>query len=638
VSEVVSFEAFLDQWLEDVTDGTPCTLELGRRFAHKLLTHWRDADSYSTDLIYCDGTGDGGIDAAFLDRGDDDAPLEGSAGGHSWYLIQSKYGSAFQGTDTLLNEAQKVIDTLDGKRPRLSSLAEGLLEKLTTFRQQASERDRIILVFATEWTLNEEQRRALTDIRNMGRGRLGGLFEVESVSVETIYQRNLDEAALIARQRLNVPIRGDLVPSGKDLLVGSIPLLDLYAFLKAYRDTTEDLDQLYEKNVRRFLGNRRKVNKAIQDTLRDTPEKFGLYNNGITIVVATFKQEADRVVNLIEPYVVNGCQTTRTIWEVCQQRLESGGTGISPALEEWKERAKQGMVVTKIISVGDAGEELLRAITRYTNSQNAVREQDFLALTSDFRTWATEIADRYDVFLEIQRGGWDSQKALQKQRPAGRQFGRHANAFDLMKVYGAGWLSEAGLAFGKNPPFLPQGSVFKRIVDREGVEEGEHFGVDDLYAAYLLQGAANKFDFGRGATKPSRRQTRYLFFLVVLELLREIFARADMKPSHKSLSGALIKLFRPESESALDRLLDTAAEVIDSYMTQGGDNCLFDEPAYKNAFNYDFNAFLKWEQLGKTEEACPRFRSLLAVNKVVMGHKIGGQPSCRDLVISIIKG
>jgi hypothetical protein len=56
---------------------------------------------------------------------------------------------------------------------------------------------------------------------------------------------------------------------------------------------------------------------------------------------------------------------------------------------------------------------LLEAITRYTNSQNAVREKDFLALTSDFKTWARQMAERYGVYLEIQRGGWDSRRALQ---------------------------------------------------------------------------------------------------------------------------------------------------------------------------------------------------------------------------------
>ena len=33
--------------------------------------------------------------------------------GHTWYLVQSKYGTAFSGVGTLLAEGQKVIDTLD---------------------------------------------------------------------------------------------------------------------------------------------------------------------------------------------------------------------------------------------------------------------------------------------------------------------------------------------------------------------------------------------------------------------------------------------------------------------------------------------------------------------------------------------
>jgi hypothetical protein len=36
-----------------------------------------------------------------------------------------------------------------------------------------------------------------------------------------------------------------------------------------------------------------------------------------------------------------------------------------------------------------------------------------------------------------------------------------------------------------------------------------------------------------------------------------------------------------------------------------------DEPAYINPFDSDLNASLKWEQLGKTENACPRFEQLL---------------------------
>ena len=327
-------------------------MELGRRFAHKLIEQWADADDAAGDFVYCDGAGDGGIDVAYLDRGDDDGGAESSVASHSWYLVQSKYGSAFRGTTTLLQEGQKVIDTMDGKRTNLSSLAEGLLERLVMFRNSASEHDRIVLLFATEVLLDASQKQALDDLRAMGRNRLGPFFEVEFISIQTIYQRTLEDAETIALQQRTVSLNSNLILSGKNYLVGSTSLFDLYHFLKAYRDKTEDLDQLYEKNVRRFLGGRGKVNKGMQDTLKSAPEQFGLYNNGITIVVANFNPRGGKGFDLVEPYIVNGCQTTRTIWEVCHARLEAGGTGSNPELEEWRKRFDEGVVVTKIVKVG----------------------------------------------------------------------------------------------------------------------------------------------------------------------------------------------------------------------------------------------------------------------------------------------
>lgn len=405
----VSIESYRAEWLSEVQEGKPSTTDLGHRFARKLICQWLDLDNSSDDIVYCDGAGDGGVDLAYLQRAEGQDTDDGKVEGDTWFLVQSKYGSAFAGTGTLLAESQKVIDTLDGQRPNLSSITAGLLERISNFRRQASEMDRIVLVFATVDPLDDAEKRVLNDVRSMGRVRLGVNFDVEAVSVETIFRRAQEEEASALPVRT---LKGHLVPSGPDLLVGAVPLLSLYEFLQAYRAAAGDLDELYEKNVRRFLGSRGRVNKAMQQTLKDAPEKFGLYNNGITIVVADFKQDGGRV-DLVEPYVVNGCQTTRTIWDVCHQRLEAGGTGKDAKLEEWKAKAIEGSVVTKVIKVGSAGEDLLQAVTRYTNSQNAVREKDFVALTSDFRTWARQMADKYDVFLEVQRGGWDSQRATQ---------------------------------------------------------------------------------------------------------------------------------------------------------------------------------------------------------------------------------
>ncbi len=66
----VTYEAYREQWLEEVREGNPSTTRLGHRFAHKLLTHWLDISEDSEDVVYCDGSGDGGIDIAYLQRAD----------------------------------------------------------------------------------------------------------------------------------------------------------------------------------------------------------------------------------------------------------------------------------------------------------------------------------------------------------------------------------------------------------------------------------------------------------------------------------------------------------------------------------------------------------------------------------------
>lgn len=633
MTEHSTYEAFRETWLEDVRAGNPSTVKLGHRFAEKIVSHWLDADETALDIVYCDGAGDGGIDIAVLERGSA-ATDEDAASGDVWYLVQSKYGSAFAGTDTLLAEAQKVIDTLDGRRSNLSSLATGLLERITNFRNGASASDQIVLIFATIDPLSESEKRALEDIRAMGRNRLGAIFDVSAISLRTIFDRLAEEAELAARRRLTVPLSGNLVDAGDELLVGSVSLVDLYGFLKEYRARTSDLDQLFEKNVRRFLGGKVKVNKGMQATLREAPERFGLYNNGITIVVSGYEARQDGGFDLVEPYVVNGCQTTRTIWEVCYSRFDTGGTGENPELEDWRCRAKKGCVVTKVAKVGNDGEELLQAVTRYTNSQNAVRDKDFIALSGDFRSWHGQFADRYDVYLEIQRGGWDSQRALQKQRPSMRSFERHANATELVKVYGAGWLGEAGTAFGKNPPFLPNGSVFKRITSHDAAAGERAFGAEDLYAAYLLQQAGQRLEFGRGGPQ-TRRQTKFLFYFVTINLLRDVLQKANLDASKAAISSALIKLLDSQTDGG-EELATSAVQLIDSYMSEGDENSVFNEPAYRNSYNFDLNAFLKWERLGKNLDETPCLQAMLFFQKQFMGRSHAGAPSARAIITNVL--
>ena len=620
----VTFAEFCEEWLREFTEDDLSPFEKGQQFAFKLVTQWLGVTDDDEDLVLCDGTGDGGIDIAYLRRADiDDSEQDSSSEeGDTWYLIQSKYGTAFQGPETVIGEGRKVIATLAGENTHLSEDVNQLMGRLTTFMQQASQRDRIILVFATERPMNEADRHALRDVYSLGRDHLSTtVFDVEDISLQTIW-----EARDTTQQpAISLSMGGSFVDPSSGLRVGTIPLTALYEFLAAYREKTGNLDQLYEKNVRQFLGSRRKINKGIADTLKNTPELFGLYNNGITIVVSDYSMKSDGSCVLFDPYVVNGCQTTRTVWEELRQKLDAGGTGQSETVDKWRERAARGVVVTKIVK-GDNAQ--ITDITRFTNSQNAVREQDFIALRSDFRAWASAMADRYGVFLEIQRGGWDSRKAYQKSHPTSRQFVEFANSFDLIKVYGAGWMHEPGTAFGKNAPFTPSGSIFKQITSGD-----EPLNVDDLYGAYRLQGLADQFGFGRGAKDTSRRQTRFMFYFIALEFLRETLIRANNRaPSNKEQTNALLHLLREENQDPLQGLLDSAIEVIDEYLNQESDDSLFKEPRFQG----DLNTFLKSEQLGKNLGSTPFFNSLLTEHKRLFGRRSGGQPSPRELVTQAI--
>ncbi len=605
----VTYDAFRRAWLAEIVDGNPSSIEKGKRFSSKLLSQWLEIETDTDGLYYCDGSGDGGIDIAYLQQGDDGAATdENTVAGDTWYLVQGKYGKAFQGNSTLIEEGIKVIDTLEGRRA-LSSVSKDVLEYIETFRKQASENDRIKLVFATIDPLTPSEKKIADDIRDIGQKKLGMLFDVDAVSVETIFERVKEEAGGETPLRVPITLQGSY--SSGDLQVAAISIYNLYRFLKQYKEKTGDLDRLFDRNVRRFLGSRSRVNKRMRETLREAPERFGLYNNGITMIASKIVQQKNQsLFELVNPYIVNGCQTTRTIWDVCDKIYAAGGTGKNVEIADWMQRASNGMIVLKIVRVDREGYDLQEKITRFTNSQTAVRERDFLALSTGFKRFQEQMADRYGVYLEIQRGGWESQQALQNQNPKARRFVRWANAFDLLRVYGAGWYSEAGTAQGGYSGFAPpDGSVYKVITD--DMPNDEAFGVDDLYAAFLLQSISKGYTFGRQAEQQSRRQTRYLYYMTVVTLLRLLMGRHEMPTDVRALSKALIALLSDPDESTRTSLCKRALGLIDNYFVESSDYSVYKEPPYvesKNIRNY-----FKLEKLGKSDDVSPNYRYLLNV-------------------------
>lgn len=84
-------------------------------------------------------------------------------------------------------------------------------------------------------------------------------------------------------------------------------------------------DRLLEKNVRSFLQVKGAVNKGIRDTLRDEPDMFLAYNNGISVTAESVDIVRDEngkpsIRRIRDMQIVNGGQTTASIFNAHKDR------------------------------------------------------------------------------------------------------------------------------------------------------------------------------------------------------------------------------------------------------------------------------------------------------------------------------
>ena len=132
--------------------------------------------------------------------------------------------------------------------------------------------------------------------------------------------------------------------------------------------------RLLETNVRSFLSMTGKVNRGIRDTLKDDPQRFMAYNNGIVIVadelsLGRTEDGGPGILWLKGMQIVNGGQTTASIYFTKKK---------SPEIDLKRVRIPAKVIVLK--SEDPVEEEaLISDISKYANSQNSVRTSDLSA-------------------------------------------------------------------------------------------------------------------------------------------------------------------------------------------------------------------------------------------------------------------
>ncbi len=372
--ENITFEEFKDSWLENrgLTDDNLTSLQKGQLLGFKLLENYLDFElnNEKENLYELDRSNDGGIDLAFFRKGEINAENE-TQESDIWYLVQTKFNILANKFANLYTEVDKILKTLENSN-KLHKEAQELVDKVNKFRNEKE--GEIYIIYGTVNPLDSD---SLNEVARFNNHLHASYPEIKliPISLANIFE---DYGKVVS---IKVGLKAHLshpANNNADIWCGVVQLPYFYEFLSEYKKRTGDFNMIFEKNVRKFLGFRGKINKKIRESLEKNPKEFGLYNNGVTIVVSQTpkaKKVFDRFVpngkiknyELYDPYIVNGCQTTSVIFDVLEKANQKG---------ELDKLYASAVVVVKIIPAAD-NKILLNNIVRFANTQKCRKRARF---------------------------------------------------------------------------------------------------------------------------------------------------------------------------------------------------------------------------------------------------------------------
>lgn len=202
----------------------------------------------------------------------------------------------------------------------------------------------------------------------------GGIsIEYHLWDFERIY-RHEESGAILDKIEINLKDEFDQsipclkIPADNDFYDAYLAVVPGWILVRMYE---QHGSRLLERNVRSFLQARGNINKGIRKTIKDEPEMFFAFNNGISATAECVSLESKINGNLMitgfkDFQIVNGGQTTGSLHAaVKKDRLSVDGVFVQMKLSVIKDK--------------DHLDEIVGRISMYANSQNKVQTADFSA-------------------------------------------------------------------------------------------------------------------------------------------------------------------------------------------------------------------------------------------------------------------
>lgn len=587
VESPITFSDWKQEFLAEI-DALPHTTEKGDTFVQKVLQiYYNLSEADAIDATEGAGAGDKGVDAVFISQ-EDQSLLA--------HVVQGKYGTA--GTEmNIYEESQKFLMALKDSMHGIP--ATPAIDKIASVLQYNDQNNGLVrYIIATVDPLTTLQQADLANVKKIANHDFGDQLVIETLSLENLYH-TYTKVGSITGAPIKVVLVCNVISVQENAWIGAISLADMYQMLSNYaRQSDGTIDGIYDRNIRKYLKRRAgSVNEGIFKTLDKEPERFIAYNNGITMICQA-AQATPTGLQLTSPYIVNGCQTTRTLYDFMDTKFPGMQIGhIAPT--NFIQPYKGAYMAVKILVVPNLDDETYaNNITRFSNKQNAIRGKDFIALEKMYRSLKDDLA-KLGYFLEIQAGEYD---VLPKHKKKLYSKDSHViSSFEAILFYAASMLGKPNDAFGRSGDFMPGGEKFDDVA--------KDLTAQDLLVPWLVASAARELLGYTAQAKHNpapgtehRAQTRFLFLYLFFMLTRN--ALAIMQPntdfSRQDLYH-MIMIMREDyklhlrADHPFRKLLTLTDEAIATYM----------ELAKIGEWYTDRNSFLKREDLLKIDRITP---------------------------------
>lgn len=298
-----------------------------------------------------DGDKDKKFDAIYFDEEDENPTL---------YIITTRRKDEAGDTGTfdedeittLCHNTEQVLNGVELDNP-----SDGVKAKINEWRTLISEQPNINVILLTNGIIAEGHKKLKYIKRLQERGVLFKFIDCNSFEKPP---RPSKEYTLPILSNSNIVNQKSSID-----LIGNLATTNLNDFIKFYEEI--GIDDALEPNVRLWLGvKRNSINENIQETLKNNPDLFWFYNNGIVLVVENYKyiQKSDSnetELILLNPYIINGGQTAKSLYSLYQEG-------------DYKDSFKHANILLKIYKTQNS--ECRLNIAFATNSQNAITKRD----------------------------------------------------------------------------------------------------------------------------------------------------------------------------------------------------------------------------------------------------------------------